>query len=682
MPSLIKKGWYWEDTLIEEAVPQEHFSISIDSSWTNVSQLEALGAGFIHLDMKVWGAPIIEDPSGNNVEITGMHPGKYEVYIAYFQSDGNVGQIVQAMTLNGGLDLLEIPMGEELERWILKMNAYICPYNNDQEYVFNDKAQGVNIYLKFVESYNIVNPITNDLYHICEINFEKGWRKIGDAIGSSFQDLNTYNRFLEIANSDYILPGIVSFTGGVGNTTAIDEVWSPFEFYSQPIISFYSSHGFTHDGVDKYRFKTAVIHNKRSWIGNVAKVKTKLDDEGLMQDNWGSIFEEKRDRLYKSAVRVYEEYPDDNWIDVATADGDEIIALKEFADLIFQFKKNKTYIIATGGGVESLVDTLNMGISYESSACVTPHGVCFFNKKGVYLHTGQGYVNLSKDKLDIEKFWYESQDDYYDIDYFVPELIYSPRDDKLILILQTFGDGITLEYLKENPGEVRSILGMPDLMDDGLSQGAESVLEALESFKDRTKHVLYYSFIGNSWTSSQEEALEGHKTNAIEYNGDIYIYNALKRRLIMWDATPRPQIIDIQTGFNTFEYPSMRKKIKNITISWKMDKGGIGTRDPQVEIKLYKDKNTDNEINLSADNIISGASYTSGRVLFDTGTDADDGLKMYITKIKLPSNANKVYSLSIRILSSTNVETQVGNYTHESFELDDISVIHQYMGVK
>ena len=684
MPSLEKKGWFWEDTLIEESVPEANFSVSIDETFVDIAQLSVFSPGFIHLDMKMWMAPFLQDDIGSDVEVTGLYPGNYEVCIAYFESNGAVGQIVVATQIDGNPAVLRVPGGMGAGTQVLKMNAYILPFTNDMEYVFNDKAQGINIYLRYVSSEGDYPGVGDDLLHICELNFEKGWRKIGDAVGASSEGIQGYNPFLEIEGSDYIAPGIVSFTGLVGNTPTPNESWTPFIFYSQPMVTFYSSHGFNYDGLDKYRFKTAVVHKKRSWVGNVAKVKTLLDDEGQPEDNWGSIFEVNGDRVYKSAVRVYEEYPDSNWIDVVNSDGDEVVVLQRFGDFIFQFKKNKTFIISTAGGVEALVDTLDMGVNYDSSTCITPHGVCFFNKKGGYLHTGEGYVNLSKDKLDMEEYWYDNASDYYDVDYFVPAIVYSPVDDKIVLFLQTFGEGITLDYLKQNPQELVSILGIPDNTDTGLPQGMVNdfgveygvILDQLDSWKDRTKFCLFYSFTTAAWTTGSDELLLGHKTNAIEYKGNIYIYNAFTRSLIKWNNSSKAQSIDIQTGFNTFQYPSMRKKIKNIALSWKMNKLGIGTSIPYVEIMIYKNK-SETPITLSSDEIISGLSFSSSKMKLDPGSDEDDGTKLYISKLKLPSGNNNVYSLSIRLKTQSD-----DAITDKSFELDDISVTYQYMGVK
>jgi hypothetical protein len=691
-----KKGWYWEDVLIEEGIPQEHFSVSIDDSFTNVNNLVVLGPGFIHLDMKMWGEADLSEYPGN-LSVTGIYPGIYEIYVAYFEDNGNVGQVVRAHEIDGEVAELHVP--KDAGPQVLKMNAYIFPFTEQYEYIFNDKAQGVNIYIKFIEAFELNTP-TDDLLHICEINFEKGWKKVGDAVGSAFQSIGHYNSFVEISGTEDFAPGIVSFTGGVGTTAGPFDSWSPFEFYSQPLMTFYSSHGYHHDGLDKYRFKTAIVHKKRSYIGNVAKIKTLLDDEGLPQDNWGSIFEVNGDRIYKSAARVYDNYPDSNWIDIVSSDGDEVIALQRFGDLIFQFKKNKTYIVSTGGGVETLVDTLNMGISHSTCCCVTPHGVCFFNKKGVYLHTGEGFVNLSKDKLDIEKYWYNDISEYFDIDYFIPALVYSPLDDRIVLFLQTFGEGDTLEYLRENPEELISILGLPDNTDTGIGSGIgvdyEHILEALDLMGARTTVVLNYSFPAGCWTTGGDsfhlgdsggsyDLLSGHKSNPVEYKGNIYVYNVSQNSLVKWNNTPRSQRIDIQTKFNTFQYPSIRKKIKSIALTWKFDKEGDASFDPIVEIRLYKNK-SDTKVALTASEAISGAEFETINGLpfmkLSSGDNADTGVNTYITKIKMPKNDSIVYSLSIRLKTLFEETVGLDSQTKASFELLDISVVHQYMGAK
>ena len=677
---LEKKGWYWEDTLIEESVPIEHFSVEVNETFTDINDLLLLEPGYIHLDMQVWGQADLTQYD-ENLYATGLWGGVYEVYVAYFQSNGNVGQVTRAVDLDGYITELVVPT--EAGPQTLKMNAYILPFDINYQYIFNDKAQGIHVYLKHIVSYDpIAWPITNDLLHICELNFEHGWKKIGDAVGSTFQELGKYKTYLPIVGSEFIAPNILSFSGGVGPTSDTGESSSPFEFYSHPMITFYASHGYGHDGLDKYRFKTATIHRKKAYIGNTAKIKTKLDDDGLPHDDWGKIFETNPDRMHRSAVRIYDNFPDHSWIDIITNDGDEIVAVKRFADFIFQFKKNKIYIISTGSGVHALVDTINMGIHHEASCCLTPHGICFLNKKGVYLHTGQGLANLSKESLDLAKYWYDET--YYDIDYLIPALIYSTKEDKLVLFMQTFGNGDTQEWLINNPPMIPNVLGLPDNDDTGITSPmsntvddfyTEAVLGVL--YDDRDDSVLFYNFPTASWTNSKSTTLGGHKSNPVEFKGDICVYNVESNSLIKWDRVPQPQRIDIQTKFNTFQYPNIRKKIKNVTITWKLNKGASTTMDPQVRLRLYKDK-SDTAISLSTDDIIEGASIISSEMLFDSGSSGTDGADTFITKVKIPSSDNKVYSLSIRIStrSHTYFETQ------SSFELKDISVIYQYMGVK
>ena len=248
---LEKKGWYWEDTLIEESVPIEHFSVEVNETFTDINDLLLLEPGYIHLDMQVWGQADLTQYD-ENLYATGLWGGVYEVYVAYFQSNGNVGQVTRAVDLDGYITELVVPT--EAGPQTLKMNAYIFPFDMEMNYMFNDSAMGVHVYLRYATSTDPGLTASDDLLHICELNSANGWMKVGDVIGSTFQDIGVYTPFGIISDAEGWAPGAVSFTGNIGNTSSPGISWAPFEFYSHPIQTFFTSHGFHYGALDKYRY--------------------------------------------------------------------------------------------------------------------------------------------------------------------------------------------------------------------------------------------------------------------------------------------------------------------------------------------------------------------------------------------------------------------------------------------
>ena len=136
------------------------------------------------------------------------------------------------------------------------------------------------------------------------------------------------------------------------------------------------------DKISVDSFKTAVVANRRVYIGNV------------QQD---SII--KEDRMLKSPVNQFDKFPEVNNIDVAVNDGDAIVHLIEYADRILQFKKNTCYVINISGATEYLeAEHKFKGISNPGAACRMDYGVAWVNQSGCYLYDGQSVTDLLEDQ--------------------------------------------------------------------------------------------------------------------------------------------------------------------------------------------------------------------------------------------------------------------------------------------
>ena len=87
-----------------------------------------------------------------------------------------------------------------------------------------------------------------------------------------------------------------------------------------------------------------------------------------------------------------------NNIDVATHDGDEIIALFEYADRILQFKRNTCYVINVSGAKEYLeAEHKFKGVTNPGAVCRMDYGVAWVNQNGCYLYDGQQVTDLLED---------------------------------------------------------------------------------------------------------------------------------------------------------------------------------------------------------------------------------------------------------------------------------------------
>ena len=241
-------------------------------------------------------------------------------------------------------------------------------YSHDgSNYRINKRVVGARLY------YEDVTNELGTLYQLLEIDFEKGCKKA---------EAEAFTPWVErTANKEAICPTTAAATAS-SRTGANAFVWDvPPKSFTYEINTGYPADTNIHT-----RFKTAVVANRRTYVGNVS------------QGN-----EVYGDRMIKSPVNKFDILPDDvtYQIDVAVGDGDEIVKLETFADRILQFKKRTLYIINVGGAEFLESQHANMGVENPSQTCSTEFGIAWVNKFGVYLYDGQKIIELTRGKLKV-----------------------------------------------------------------------------------------------------------------------------------------------------------------------------------------------------------------------------------------------------------------------------------------
>ena len=115
--------------------------------------------------------------------------------------------------------------------------------------------------------------------------------------------------------------------------------------------------------ISEIKWKTFVILNKRVYIGNVKLVQSDGTERVLS------------DSMFKSKSNKYDSFTLDRRIDVAVADGEEIIRLATFADRILQYKQNTLHIINATKSQEFLEEALTSQREKDFKSRVVPSGV-------------------------------------------------------------------------------------------------------------------------------------------------------------------------------------------------------------------------------------------------------------------------------------------------------------------
>ena len=240
-------------------------------------------------------------------------------------------------------------------------------------YQINKRVTGARVYY---EDY------TNDpgiLYQLLEIDFEKGCKKAESENFTAWVDHGSVDDELVLC------PTTSSY-----DQSELDDSTNAFLFPNPPKAFTYEINTLYPPNMNTHaRYKTAVIANRRLFVGNVYQ-------SGKANG----------DRMLSSPVNKFDILPEygDFVIDATQGDGDEIVKLEAYADRLLQFKKRTLYIINIGGGLgEEFLESQhrNMGVENPSQTCMTEYGVAWVNSNGVFLYDGQEITDLTMNKLQI-----------------------------------------------------------------------------------------------------------------------------------------------------------------------------------------------------------------------------------------------------------------------------------------
>jgi hypothetical protein len=174
------------------------------------------------------------------------------------------------------------------------------------------------------------------------------------------------------------------------------------------------------------KYKTVAINNNVTYIGNV-KIGDKLYE----------------DSIFKSHVNAHDMFYDQRRLDIASGDGERIIALHSFADRLLEFKERTMYIVNISQDVEFIEDVhFYKGITYPHQAINTEYGVAWLNDYGVYLYNGERVIDLFLDpeiqgRRKIDLGYYRT---------FLgttPTIAYDGREKRLLVINNTTGVSTT-----------------------------------------------------------------------------------------------------------------------------------------------------------------------------------------------------------------------------------------------
>ena len=237
---------------------------------------------------------------------------------------------------------------------LFNFETYICSNNASPAYAFNKRISGSRLYYKKEE---------NDNYFLIgELDFvDKGFKFLPEADTLSYTMINTTDTTAPILSKTALIKGIAP-----ENANTID--------------TFKTINGFSTEvkSLDA-KYKTAVVHGRRVYIGNTRQDGKKYPD-----------------RIVKSQVNRFDTFPEGmGSVDVVIRDGENIVKLEAYADRILQFKQHSLYIINVSESVDFLEDTYrNKGCAFDYHVTRTDMGIVWFNDHGCYLYNGKSVLDL------------------------------------------------------------------------------------------------------------------------------------------------------------------------------------------------------------------------------------------------------------------------------------------------
>ena len=265
-------------------------------------------------------------------------------------------------------------------------------------------------------------------------------------------------------------------------------------------------------GANGEGFKTAVVANRQTYIGNVRR-------EGK-----DGVTRTEGDAMYKSMPGKFDTFPLRRKIEVSVQDGDEIVKLEEYADRILQFKKRKMHLINISQDIEFLEDTfMHKGVDEPGAVCKTDFGIAWVNELGVYLYDGKSVRNL------LEKKGRQVINDWPSFAGGKPMIGYIPKK-RQVIVTMSAGTG---------------------------SNG----------------DIYLFDMVTQSWVYGREQVADTAKQSnfTTDLNGDL-IYSTTSGAIKKWDdASVTSSAISLRTKDIDFGDPSARKKIYKVYVSYKGD---------------------------------------------------------------------------------------------------------------
>lgn len=181
-----------------------------------------------------------------------------------------------------------------------------------------------------------------------------------------------------------------------------------------PLLTYESENGYKADTNLAAMYKATASVERKVFIGNIKIGESTFPD-----------------RMLKADIDKFDTFPDDgtHFIDVATSDGEGIVALESIGNKLIQFKERTVYLIKVSSEGEELeAKWSGAGIKNPSQIAKASEGVFWVNSNGMYYYDGKKLTNISSSKFGTNN-WIVNENDKQPI-----ILGYDESSNKIIII--------------------------------------------------------------------------------------------------------------------------------------------------------------------------------------------------------------------------------------------------------
>ena len=281
-------------------------------------------------------------------------------------------------------------------------NSRTGAYNETtQNNSWNERIEGFRIYLKEVDI--IGGGTAEEWAMLYDVDLRNG-TYIMHAKDSDVEDLRLGDIASNAWNATLTADNRAVVTGNLKG----DSIKIP------PLLTYESENGYKADTNLAAMYKATASVERKVFIGNIKIGESTFPD-----------------RMLKADIDKFDTFPDDgtHFIDVATSDGEGIVALESIGNKLIQFKERTVYLIKVSSEGEELeAKWSGAGIKNPSQIAKASEGVFWVNSNGMYYYDGKKLTNISSSKFGTNN-WIVNENDKQPI-----ILGYDESSNKIIII--------------------------------------------------------------------------------------------------------------------------------------------------------------------------------------------------------------------------------------------------------